>query len=510
MLFQINSPATETNSVIVLHPSDSVGVARVLLSPGQAVETSGARITANATIPPGHKIALVPVRTGDAVLRYGEIIGFALQDIAPGEHVHEHNLGFEELDHPVTFDTKPATPTQSTRSFVGFQRGDGRVGTRNYIAVVATSNCAAHAVELVEKSFYGEKLPPHVDGIVSFPHGDGCGQAMGADTRQLQRTLEGVLDHPNVAAAVVIGLGCEVNQIDHYLGESNGSGRSKSLMGLTLQESGGTRSVVEQARHNIRAMLDQTASFSRVEVPASALVLGLNCGGSDSFSGITANPALGFCSDLLVREGGTAVLAETTEIFGAEHLLLRRARNEKVGRKLLATVDQYKAYLRQFGGSFNDNPSPGNKKGGLTNILEKSLGAVSKAGTSTLEDVVDYAERIRSRGFVFMNTPGYDPVSLTGLAAGGVNIIAFTTGRGSAIGFPSIPVLKIATNSHTFQRMPDNMDINAGRIADGEADIETVGCEIFEALLRVASGERTKSELLGHHEFVPWRIGPFL
>jgi len=510
MLFQITPPATETNSVIVLHPSDSVGVARVVLSPGQAVEAAGVRIAASATIPAGHKIALVPIHAGDAVLRYGEVIGFASQDIAPGEHVHEHNLGFEELDHRVAFDTKPAAVVQSTRCFLGFRRADGRVGTRNYIAVVATSNCAAHAVELVEKSFYGEQLPPHVDGIVSFPHGDGCGQAMGADTRQLQRTLEGVLDHPNVAAAVVIGLGCEVNQIDHYLGESNDSSRSKTLMGLTLQESGGTRSVVEQARQNIRSLLEQAASFSRVEVPASALILGLNCGGSDSFSGITANPALGFCSDLLVREGGTAVLAETTEIFGAEHLLLRRARNEEIGRKLLATVDQYKTYLRQFGGSFNDNPSPGNKKGGLTNILEKSLGAVSKAGTSTLEEVVDYAERIRSRGFVFMNTPGYDPVSLTGLAAGGVNIIAFTTGRGSAIGFPSVPVLKIATNSHTFQRMPDNMDINAGRIADGEADLEEVGREIFEALLRVASGEKTKSEVLGHHEFVPWRIGPFL
>src|SRR5271170_2612124 len=292
MLFQITPPATEANSVIVLHPADTVGVARVLLSPGQAVETAGVRIAANTTIPAGHKIALVPIRAGDAVLRYGEIIGFALQDIAPGEHVHEHNLGFEEVDHPVTFDTKPAMNTQRTRSFLGFQRGDGRVGTRNYIAVVATSNCAAHAVELVEKSFKGEQLPPQVDGIVSFPHGDGCGQSMGADTRQLQRTLEGVLDHPNVAAAVVIGLGCEVNQIDHYLGEANGSGRSKSLMGLTLQESGGTRGVVEQARQNIRAQLEQASSFLRVEVPASALILGLNCGGSDSFSGITANPAL--------------------------------------------------------------------------------------------------------------------------------------------------------------------------------------------------------------------------
>jgi altronate hydrolase len=510
MLFQITPSATEENSVIVLHPSDSVGVARVLLASGQAVETMGARMTANATIPAGHKIAIAPIRSGEPVLRYGEVIGFASQDIAPGEHVHEHNLRFEELDHQVTFDTKPATPVESTRSFLGFRRADGRTGTRNYIAVVATSNCAAHAVELVEKSFLGEQLPANVDGVVSFPHGDGCGQSMGADTRQLQRTLEGVLDHPNVAAAVVMGLGCEVNQIDHYLGETDGAGRSKNLMGLTLQESGGTRPAVEQARRGIRQLIEQAASLSRVEVPASALVLGLNCGGSDSFSGITANPALGFCSDLLVREGGTAVLAETTEIFGAEHLLLRRARNEEVGRKLLATIDQYKAYLRHFGGSFNDNPSPGNKKGGLTNILEKSLGAVSKAGTSTLEDVVDFAERIRSNGFVFMNTPGYDPVSLTGLAAGGVNIIAFTTGRGSAIGFPSVPVLKIATNSHTFRRMPDNMDINAGRIADGEADIEAVGREIFEALLRIASGERTKSELLGHHEFVPWRIGPFL
>ncbi len=245
-------------------------------------------------------------------------------------------------------------------------------------------------------------------------------------------------------------------------------------------------------------------------MPASKIILGLNCGGSDSFSGITANPALGYCCDLIVEQGGTVVLAETTEIFGAEHLLLRRARNPEVARKLLQCVDNYKAYLRQFGGSFNDNPSPGNKEGGLSNILEKSLGAVAKAGTSPLEDVVEYAERIAGPGFVFMNTPGYDPVSITGLAAGGVNLIAFTTGRGSAIGFPNVPVLKIASNTGTYRRMAGNMDINAGGIADGEASVENVGREIFHTLLRVASGERTKAEQLGHREFAPWRIGPVL
>jgi altronate hydrolase len=279
---------------------------------------------------------------------------------------------------------------------------------------------------------------------------------------------------------------------------------------MNLQDAGGTRLAVEAAHDQIRRLLDFAAAETRTEVPVSAISLGLNCGGSDSFSGITANPALGYCSDLLVEQGATVVLAETTEIFGAEHLLLRRARNEGVAKKLLGFVDGYKTYLRQFGGSFDDNPSPGNKAGGLTNILEKSLGAVAKAGTSTLEDAIDYAERIKSSGFVFMNTPGYDPVSLTGLAAGGVNLIAFTTGRGSAIGFPSIPVLKIASNSQTYRRMTENMDVNAGRIADGEGTVEDVGREIFQTLIRVASGERTRAEILGHHEFVPWRIGPVM
>jgi altronate hydrolase len=279
---------------------------------------------------------------------------------------------------------------------------------------------------------------------------------------------------------------------------------------MTLQSSGGTRATVEAARKEISRLIEQAASEKRVPVPASKIVLGLNCGGSDSFSGITANPALGVCSDLLAHAGGTAVLAETTEIFGAEHLLVRRARNKDVAGKLLGFVQGYKQYLLRFGGSFNDNPTPGNKEGGLTNILEKSLGAVAKGGTSPLNDVVDYAARIATPGFVFMNTPGYDPISLTGLAAGGVNLIAFTTGRGSAIGFPTVPVIKIASNSDTYRRMRDNMDMNAGRIGDGEATVSEVGHEIFDLVLRIASGEKTSSERLGHHEFVPWRIGPVL
>jgi len=509
MLFQISPPATDENAAILLNRRDNIAVARVLLSPGQNIQLPDRSLTACEAIQPGHKVAISDIEAGEAIYRYGEVIGFAKVAIPAGSHVHEHNLAFKAVDHDFDLDAPRAYPQKQTRTFRGFMRADGRVGTRNYIAVVAASNCAAHTVELVERSFADQALPANVDGVVAFPHGDGCASTIGPDTQQLQRTLEGVLDHPNVAAAIIIGLGCEVNQIDHYLGQSN-NGRSKGLIGFTLQETGGTSRSVAQARAHIEELMAKASAMSRTEVPASYLKLGLNCGGSDSFSGITANPALGYACDCIVGEGGTVVLAETTEIFGAEHILARRAKDKATAQKLLACVESYKAYLRQFGGSFNDNPSPGNKKGGLTNIVEKSLGAIAKAGTSPLNDVVEYSERIRSHGLVFMNTPGYDPASLAGLAAGGVNLIAFTTGRGSAIGFPSIPTLKISSNSDTARRMPDNIDINAGPIADGSSTVEEVGREIFETLLRVASGEKTKAEVLGHHEFVPWKIGPTL
>lgn len=510
-LLEIAKLPTAENSVIHLNPLDNVAIARVPLSAGMKLRVDGVPIEVLDPVPAGHKIAVARMQPGEVVHRYGQVIGRAKQLIEPGRHVHTHNVSFEELTFEYQFPTGEAPRAAMPKNiptFRGYLREDGRAGTRNYIAVVAASNCAAHTAELIAGSFDDERLPGNVDGVVAFPHGEGCGHTIGPDTEQLRRTLAGVLAHPNVSAAIILGLGCEVNQIDHYLGPN--APRSSRLVGMTLQSSGGTTGAVEAARREIHTLMDQSSAEQRVDIPASKIVLGLNCGGSDSFSGITANPALGISCDMLAAIGATAVLAETTEIFGAEHLLVRRARNRQVAEKLLGFVKAYKQYLVRFGGSFDDNPSPGNKEGGLTNILEKSLGAVAKAGNSTLMDVVDYAERVTSPGFVFMNTPGYDPVSLTGLASGGCNLIAFTTGRGSAIGFPSIPVIKIATNSSTYRRMRDNMDINAGVIADGEKSIEAVGREIFDMVLRVASGEKTCSERLGHKEFVPWRIGPVL
>jgi len=510
-LLEIQKLPTAENSAIHLHARDNVAVARVPLAAGQTLRIEGVEFQAKNNIPAGHKLALMRIEPGEHIYRYGQRIGLASRPIEQGEHIHTHNVSFEEIEFAYEFPQTeipfPAPP-QNMPTFMGYAREDGRVGTRNYIAVVAASNCASYTSELIAQSFLGEKLPPNIDGIMAFPHGEGCGMTAGADATQLRRTLSGVLAHPNVSAAVIMGLGCEVNQIDHYLGPN--APRSSRLVGLTLQGSGGTHGARDAARREIKTLLEQCAAEKRTEVPASKIILGLNCGGSDSFSGITANPALGVASDMLAGLGGSPVLAETTEIFGAEHLLVRRARNREVAVKLLGFVRGYKKYLNQFGGSFDDNPSPGNKEGGLTNILEKSLGAVAKAGISTLTDAVDYAERITVPGFNFMNTPGYDPPSLAGLAAGGCNMIVFTTGRGSAIGFPTVPVIKVASNSLTFRRMPDNMDINAGTIADGERTIQEVGREIFDMMLRVASGEKTKAEVLGHHEFVPWRIGPVM
>ncbi|MGO9239810.1 MAG: UxaA family hydrolase [Bryobacteraceae bacterium] len=509
-LVEITTAPSAENAALRLHRADTVAIARTRLAVGQVIRPGEDDVRVQEAIPAGHKVAIRAMAQGEVVRRYGEAIGRASQPIAPGQHVHTHNLAFEDgvlkYEFPET-ERAVATAPRDVPVFWGYQRPDGRAGTRNYIAVVAASNCAAHTVEAIAESYAAAKLPPNVDGVVAFPHGEGCAHSIGADTEQLRRTLAGVLDHPNVSAAVIVGLGCETNQIAHYTGSGAGKAR---LAGLTLQQNGGTRATVEAARREIDVMLERAAAETRIEMPATRLVVGLNCGGSDSFSGITANPALGHASDLLAEIGATTILAETPEIVGAEHLLVRRARSRAVAERLLKAIADYRQYLERFGGSFDDNPSPGNKEGGLTNIVEKSLGAVAKGGSSPLNEVVDYAARVRSPGLVFMNTPGYDPVSLTGLAAGGANLIAFTTGRGSAIGFPTVPVLKIATNSCTYHQMRDNMDINAGRIADGEATVEEVGRDILGKLLLIASGERSASERLGHREFVPWRIGPVL
>lgn len=510
-LIGIQAPPSEENAAILLNARDNVAIARVPLPAGQRVRVSGHSVVLREPVPGGHKLALRPVAAGEPLYRYGEVIGRAGTAIEPGAHVHTHNIFYEDpaLDYefPEGERALPAPPA-GMPEFLGYLREDGRAGTRNYIAVVAASNCAAHTAELIAASYAGATLPANVDGVVAFPHGEGCGHSFGPDVDQLRRTLGGVLDHPNVGAAIILGLGCEVNQVEHYLGSENPA--PDRLIGLTVQGSGGTRATVEAARRAIDGQIARLGAQTRVPVPASKLVLGLQCGGSDSFSGITANPALGFCCDRLGDLGASAILAETPEIIGAEHLLVRRSRNRAVAEALLAIIAKYHNYLRQFGGSFDDNPSPGNKEGGLTNILEKSLGAVAKGGSGPLNQVLDYAERVTSPGLVFMNSPGYDPVSLAGIAAAGANLIAFTTGRGSANGFPTVPVLKIASNSATFHRMSDNMDMNAGLIAAGESTVAGFGEEIFARLLRVASGERTATERNGHREFVPWRIGPVL
>ncbi len=503
----LNLPAAE-NLVIRVRGDDNVAVARVPISEGQEIRTGGVVIHARSAVPVGHKVALEDIEAGAPVIRYGLIIGRARRPIRAGEHVHEHNLALETGSGTYDFPAEElheVPPPESGPSFLGYPRPDGRAGTRNYVAVVAASNCAAFAAELAASRFPRESLPENVHGVAAFPHGYGCGTPVGPDLEQLRRTIGGILHHPNVAGVVVLGLGCEVNQIEAYL-----DGGDDRILGLTLQDAGGTRAAAEKAAEAIRGMMERAAATKRREEPAWKLVLGLQCGGSDAFSGITANPALGACCDRLVAAGGAIVLAETPETFGAENLLVRRARNRRVAEAYLAMVERYKAYLRPYGSTFEDNPSPGNKEGGLTNIVEKSLGAVAKAGTSPLMAAYEYAERITARGFVFMNTPGYDPVSLTGIAAGGANIIAFTTGRGSATGFPIVPVIKIASNSATYRRMREDMDVNAGAIADGEAAVEEIGREIFDLVLRVASGETTCSERLGHNEFVPWRIGPVL
>lgn len=510
-LLEIQKLPTAENSAIHLHPKDNVAIARVTIPIGTPLRVDGVEFVTKTNIPAGHKVALKAIATGGQVYRYGQKIGVASRSIEQGEHIHTQNLSYKETEFDYQFplgEVPFPKPPANMPTFEGYVREDGRVGTRNYIAVVAASNCAAHTSNLIAESFLEDILPDNIDGVAAFPHGEGCGMSIGPDSIQLQRTLAGTLAHPNVAAAIVLGLGCEVNQIEHYLGPN--APATSRIVGLTVQGSGGTIAAKNDARREIKKLLEQVASEHRTSAPASKIILGLNCGGSDSFSGITANPALGIASDMLAELGAATVLAETTEIFGAEHLLVEKARNREVGEKLLSFVKKYKDYLRQFGGSFNDNPSPGNKEGGLTNILEKSLGAVAKAGASPLTDAIDYAERITVPGFNFMNTPGYDPVSLTGLAAGGCNLIAFTTGRGSAIGFPTVPVIKIATNTPMFKRMTDNMDINAGLIADGEASVMKIAQEIYGMILRVASGERTKAEKLGHKEFVPWRIGPVM
>ncbi|SFP43972.1 UxaA family hydrolase [Tranquillimonas alkanivorans] len=468
---------------------------------------------ATTLVPRGHKMAVRDIAKGEPVLKYAQIIGWASEDIPAGAHVHTHNLEFRNLEQSYDFATnlRPAPEPEKRDTFMGYRRDNGRVGTRNYIAVITSVNCSATAARMIADHFTPEKLAeyPNVDGVAAFVHGTGCGMAgSGEGFEALQRVMWGYARNPNVGGVLMAGLGCEMNQLD-WLVEAYGLTPGPLFQRMNIQDVGGIRKTVELGIKKIEEMLPIVNRSEREECPASELMVALQCGGSDAWSGITANPALGYACDLLVAQGGTGVLAETPEIYGAEHLLTRRAVDAQVGQNLVDLIDWWQDYTHRNKGSMDNNPSPGNKKGGLTTILEKSLGAAAKGGTTPLTGVYKYAEPVTKPGFAFMDSPGYDPASVTGQIASGCNLVAFTTGRGSAFGAKPSPSLKIATNTEMFRRMTEDMDINAGRILTEGATVEEVGSEIYETLLRVASGEKTKSEAqgLGDYEFVPWQIG---
>ncbi|MCC7010477.1 MAG: altronate dehydratase [Acidobacteria bacterium] len=506
------SIAVAAAPTIRLHPSDNVVIVRANLASRTPVDAE--RIVTSGPVPGGHKVATRAIRQSEPVYRYGQVIGVATRDIAPGDHVHTHNCGMSELarDYEFSVATVPTEPILPQATFQGIVRADGRVATRNYVGILSSVNCSATVSRHIADAFTRDGLLadyPNVDGVVALTHRTGCGQASeGEGMDVLRRTSGGYARHPNFSATFIIGLGCEANQIGPLM-VTQGLKMARSLQAFTIQEMGGARKTIERGIAQIKELLPDANRVVRQAVPASNLILALQCGGSDGFSGITANPALGVASDLLVRHGGTVVLSETPETYGAEHLLTRRAVSREVGEKLLALFDWWRDYTARNGGEMDNNPSPGNKAGGITTILEKSLGAAAKAGTTNLVDVVRFAEPIRTKGFVFMDTPGYDPVSATGQVAGGANVLAFTTGRGSVFGCVPTPSIKIATNTRLYRHMIDDMDLNCGGIADGEETVEQAGRRIFEAILRVASGERTKSEQqgFGEAEFSPWQIG---
>lgn len=495
---------------IRLHPDDNVDIALADLMPG----AQALGVTVTAPVARGHKLANRPIAAGQAVRRYGQIIGAATADIAPGAHVHVHNLAMSDhaQDYAFASQARPLPPAPDQRSFMGYRRPDGRAGTRNYLGVLTSVNCsgsvARFIAEAAEKTDWFRALG-NVDGIVPIAHASGCGMS-GSDEgyQTLMRTLQGYARNPNFGGILLVGLGCEVLQIPDLVGR----GRMRAddnFRHMTIQQAGGTRRTVERGVEALREMAEVANACAREPVPVSDLVIGLQCGGSDGYSGITANPALGVASDLLVRHGGTTILSETTEIYGAEHLLTRRAVSPEVGEKLIARIRWWEDYCARNEGEMNNNPSPGNKRGGLTTILEKSLGAVAKGGSAPLEDVYLFAEPITKKGFVFMDSPGYDPCSVTGQIASGANLIVFTTGRGSVSGYKPVPCIKVATNTPMFRHMEEDMDLNTGDILDGGVTLEAKGREMFEQFIRVASGEITKSESLGFGgaEFVPWQIG---
>jgi altronate hydrolase len=500
--------------VIRLHPRDNVVVARVDVGIGTAVAAEG--FVTRSQVPAGYKIAARTIGRGEPIRKYDVVVGFAATDIAPGTLVHAHNTEFREFDRDYAFarDFRPVAllPDAQRATFQGIVRADGRVGTRNYVGILSTVNCSATVVQRIAAWFTPERLAEfrHVDGVAAFSHGLGCGmEATGEPMALLRRTLAGYARHPNFAAVLIVGLGCERNQLAGLLADSDLQD-GPHLRTFVMQDTGGTRRTIEAGVAAVRELLPFADGARRQPVPASHLSVGLQCGGSDGFSSITANPALGAAMDILVRHGGTAILSETPEIYGVEHTLTCRAASREVGEKLVERIRWWKdVYSVGRDVQINGRVSPGNQAGGLANIFEKSLGSSMKGGTGPLMEVYRYAEPVTTKGLVFMDTPGYDPVSATGQIAGGANLIAFTTGRGSMFGAKPVPSVKLATNTPMFRRLEEDMDVNCGEILDGTCSLAEMGERVFGLLLRTASGERSRSELLGlgDHEFVPWNIG---
>jgi altronate hydrolase len=520
--------AIEEPKAVVLRSDDNVAVAARPIPRGFLLNANGATVEVREPIGLGHKVALVEIASGEPVRKYGQIIGFASKAIPAGSHVHVTNLKADLFEREYAFasERSDVPRAERVRTFRGYLRPDGRVGTRNSIAVISTVNCSASTSRAIADRFRDgrwRKDFPNVDSVFAITHKGGCGLPFeGLDHQILERVLAGFARHPNVAAYVVVGLGCEVSFAQHLvesqhlvsLGVARGNGQRRpdhQPRMLNIQEEGGITRTVEAAVRAVHELLPEANSWSRSEQPASKICLAMECGGSDGNSGVTANPALGVAADLLVAQGGTAVLGETTEIYGAEHLLTRRAISREVGQKLVERIKWWEWYTGVFGARIDNNPSPGNKAGGLTTIYEKSLGALAKAGSTTLVDVIPYAARVDTPGLVFMDTPGYDPPCTTGLVAGGANVLVFTTGRGSVLGLKPTPCIKVATNTPMYQRMIDDMDLDAGAILAGEP-VESVGRRLFEMILEVASGTPTKSERqgVGEEEFAPWTIGPTL
>lgn len=507
---------TSITRVIRLSTDDNVVVALSDFEPGAEIEEG--KIVVKNSIPARHKVAIEDISSGNFIRKYGQIIGVASKDIEAGEHVHTHNVAMSDFnrDHKIG---RAAVPTailseSEQAKFNGIIRETGQAGTRNFIGVLPTVACSATIGQYIAAAVGKEILDayPHVDGIVGLNQTSGCGQAPSGDGfENLQRSLAGYANHPNFWGVLIVGLGCEVNQID-LLFKNMDLKPSVRLQTLDIQQTGGTQAAVKRGAEIIKDMLPAANQIKRQPLPASHLVVGLECGGSDAYSGITANPALGVAADLVVRNGGTAILSETTEIYGAEHLLTRRAANGEVAQKLIDLIHWWEDYTRKNGAVINNNPSPGNKAGGLTTILEKSLGAVAKGGSTNLMEVYRYAAPVRQKGLVFMDTPGYDLPSITGMVAGGANVICFTTGCGTVVGCKPVPVIKLASNSAMFNRMALDMDINCGGIAEGKKTVEEMGELIFQKILDTASGKKSKSEALGFgsNEFVPWQIGAVL